>query len=84
MSVDKAKQLDANIKDLMHYYEIFLKDGKCRAVKSRKLLKDSAKLINAIEEEVWDNLVRLGHYDEARELRPGQFYWQNRFYKKRK
>jgi|TARA_B110000263_G_scaffold247819_1_gene261430 hypothetical protein len=70
MSIDKAKQLDANIKDLLHYYEIFLKDGKCRAVKSRKLLKDSAELINAIEEEVWDNLVRLGHHDEARELRP--------------
>jgi hypothetical protein len=70
MSIGKAKQLDANIKDLLHYYEIFLKDGKCRAVKSRKLLKDSAELITAIEEEIWDNLVRLGHHDEARELRP--------------
>ena len=27
MSIDKAKQLEANIKDLLHYYEIFLKDG---------------------------------------------------------
>ena len=72
MSIDKAKQLDANIKDLLHYYEIFLKDGKCRAVKSRKLLKDSAELINDIEDDVWDNLVRLGNYDEARELRPGK------------
>ena len=70
MSIGKAKQLDANIKDLLHYYEIFLKDGKCRAVKSRKLLKDSAEFITAIEEEIWDNLVRLGHHDEARELRP--------------
>jgi len=70
MSIDKAKQLDANVKDLLHYYEIFLKDGKCRAVKSRKLLKDSAELIDAIEEDVWDNLVRLGNHDEARELRP--------------
>ena len=70
MSLDKAKQLEANIKDLMHYYEIFLKDGKCRAVKSRALLKDSAKLINMIEDDVWDKLVELGHHDEARELRP--------------
>ena len=70
MSIDKAKQLKENITELLHYYEIFLKDGKCRAVKSRKLLKDSAELINAIEDDVWDNLVRLGHYDEAHELRP--------------
>ena len=70
MSLDKAKQLEKNVKDLLHYYEIFLAVGKCRAVKSRKLLKDSAELITAIEEEIWDNLVRLGHHDEARELRP--------------
>ena len=73
MSIDKAKQLEANIKDLLHYYEIFLKDGKCRAVKSRKLLKDSAELITAIEEEVWDKLIELGYHDEARELRPDKY-----------
>jgi len=70
MSIDKAKQLNENITELLHYYEIFLKDGKCRAVKSRKLLEDSAELINAIEEDVWNKLVELGHHDEARELRP--------------
>ena len=70
MSVDKAKELETNIKGLRHYYDIFLKDGKCRAVKSRKLLKDSAELITAIEEDVWDKLVELGYHDEARELRP--------------
>jgi hypothetical protein len=70
MSIDKAKELETNIKGLMHYYAIFLKDGKCRAVKSRKLLKDSAELITAIEEDVWDKLVELGYHDEARELRP--------------
>jgi hypothetical protein len=73
MSIDKAKQLDENIKDLLHYYEIFLKDGKCRAVKSRKLLKDSIELINAIEDDVWDKLVELGYHDEARELRPDKY-----------
>lgn len=73
MSMNKAKQLSENIKDLLHYYEIFLKDGKCRAVKSRKLLKDSAELINAIEEDVWDKLVELGYNDEARELRPDKY-----------
>ena len=73
MSLDKAKQLDENIKNLLHYYEIFLEDGKCRAVKSRKLLKDSAELINAIEEDVWDKLVELGYHDEARELRPDKY-----------
>jgi len=72
MSFDKAKQLEKNVKDLLHYYEIFLAVGECRAVKSRKLLKDSAKLINDIEDDVWDNLVRLGNYNEARELRPGK------------
>jgi hypothetical protein len=70
MSLDKAKQLEKNIKDLLHYYEIFLAVGECRAVKSRKLLKDSAELINDIEDDVWDKLVELGHHDEARELRP--------------
>ena len=70
MSLDKAKQLDENIKNLLHYYEIFLEDGKCRAVRSRKLLKESAELITAIEEDVWDKLVKLGYHDEARELRP--------------
>jgi len=73
MSLDKAKQLDENIKDLLHYYEIFLKDGKCRAVRSRKLLKESAELITAIEEDVWDKLVELGYNDEARELRPDRY-----------
>ena len=73
MSLDKAKQLDENIKDLLHYYEIFLKDGKCRAVKSRKLLKESAELITAIEEDVWNKLVELGYNDEARELRPDKY-----------
>jgi len=29
MSIDKAKKLEKNVKDLLHYYEIFLKDGKC-------------------------------------------------------
>ena len=72
MSLDKAKQLEKNVKDLLHYYEIFLAVGECRAVKSRKLLKASAKLINDIEDDVWDNLVRLGNYNEARELRPGK------------
>ncbi|SVB34919.1 uncharacterized protein METZ01_LOCUS187773 [marine metagenome] len=57
----------------MHYYEIFLEDGKCRAVKSRKLLKESAELITAIEEDVWDKLVKLGYHDEARELRPDKY-----------
>jgi dihydroneopterin aldolase len=70
--MNKAKQLSENIKDLLHYYEIFLAVGECRAVKSRKLLKDSAKLINDIEDDVWDKLVELGNYDEARELRPGK------------
>tara|TARA_B100000586_G_C20019047_1_gene388180 strand:- start:674 stop:922 length:249 start_codon:yes stop_codon:yes gene_type:complete len=73
MSLDKAKQLDENIKNLLHYYEIFLEDGKCRAVKSRKLLKESAELITAIEEDVWDKLVELGYNDEARELRPDKY-----------
>ena len=48
MSLDKAKQLDENIKNLLHYYEIFLEDGKCRAVKSRKLLKDSAESVKKL------------------------------------
>jgi hypothetical protein len=73
MSLDKAKQLDENIKNLLHYYEIFLEDGKCRAVRSRKLLKESAELITAIEEDVWDKLVELGYNDEARELRPDKY-----------
>ncbi len=73
MSLDKAKQLDENIKNLLHYYEIFLEDGKCRAVRSRKLLKESAELIIAIEEDVWDKLVKLGYHDEARELRPDKY-----------
>jgi len=73
MSLDKAKQLDENIKNLLHYYEIFLEDGKCRAVRSRKLLKESAELIIAIEEDVWDKLVELGYNDEARELRPDKY-----------
>ena len=41
MSIEKANQLKENIDNLLHYYETFLKDGKCRAVKSRKLLKES-------------------------------------------
>jgi len=70
MSIDKAKQLKENIEHLLHYYEIFLDDGKCRAVKSRKLLEESKNLIYEIEEDVWDRLLALGYHKEASELRP--------------
>ena len=70
MSINKAKQLKENIEHLLHYYEIFLDDGKCRAVKSRKLLAESRKLIFEIEEDVWDRLLKLGYHEEASELRP--------------
>jgi len=70
MSIDKAKQLKENIEHLQHYYETFLDDGKCRAVKSRKLLEESRKLIFEIEEDVWERLLELGYHKEASELRP--------------
>jgi hypothetical protein len=70
MSIDKAKQLKENIEHLQHYYETFLDDGKCRAVKSRKLLEESRKLIFEIEEDVWERLLHLGYSKEASELRP--------------
>ena len=70
MSIDKAKQLKENIEHLLHYYEIFLDDGKCRAVKSRKLLEESRELIFEIEEDVWERLLELGYHKEASELRP--------------
>jgi len=70
MSIEKANQLKENIDNLLHYYETFLKDGQCCAVKSRKLLKESEALIHSIEEDVWDRLIELELYHEARELRP--------------
>ena len=70
MSIDKAKQLKENIEHLQHYYETFLDDGKCRAVKSRKLLEESRELIFEIEEDVWERLLELGYHKEASELRP--------------
>ena len=70
MSINKAKQLKENIDQLQHYYESFLDDGKCRAVKSRKLLEESRNLIFEIEEDVWDRLLKLGYHEEASELRP--------------
>ena len=69
MSIDKSKQLKENI-DQLHYYESFLDDGKCRAVKSRKLLEESKELIVEIEEDVWERLLALGYHKEASELRP--------------
>ena len=59
-----------NIEHLQHYYETFLDDGKCRAVKSRKLLEESRELIFEIEEDVWERLLELGYHKEASELRP--------------
>ena len=70
MSIDKSKQLKENIDQLQHYYESFLDDGKCRAVKSRKLLEESKELIVEIEEDVWERLLALGYHKEASELRP--------------
>ena len=35
-----------------------------------KLLEKSDKEILETAQPIWDNLVRLGHHDEARELRP--------------
>ena len=34
------------------------------------LLKESETLIHSIEEDVWDRLIELELYEEARELRP--------------
>lgn len=68
--IEKANQLKENIENILHYYETFLEDGKCRAVKTRKLLKESEALIHSIEEDVWDRLIELELYKEARELRP--------------
>ena len=70
MSIKKAKQLKENIDQLQHYFETFLDDGKCRAVKSRKLLAESRKLIFEIEEDVWERLLELDYREEASELRP--------------
>ena len=70
MSIKSAKQLKENIDQLQHYYETFLDDGKCRAVKSRKLLEESKELITEIEEDVWERLLHLGYSEEASELRP--------------
>ena len=68
--IEKANQLKENIENILHYYETFLEDGKCRSVKTRKLLKESEALIHSIEEDVWDRLIELELYEEARELRP--------------
>ena len=70
MTVDKVQDLEENIHRLKHYYVTFCEDGKCRAVKSRKLLKESEALIHSIEEDIWDRLIELELYEEARELRP--------------
>jgi len=70
MSIKSANQLKENIENFIHYYETFLDDGKCRAVKSRKLLAESRELIFEIEEDVWDRLLKLGYHEEASELRP--------------
>jgi len=70
MSIKNATQLKENIDQLQHYYESFLDDGKCRAVKSRKLLAESRDLIFDIEEDIWERLLHLGYSEEASELRP--------------
>jgi hypothetical protein len=70
MSIKKVKELKENIDNVLHYYEIFLEDGSCAAEKTRKLLKESEALIHSIEEDVWDRLIELEFYEEARELRP--------------
>jgi len=70
MSIEKVNQLKENIESLLHYYETFLKDDKCCGIESRKLLKESEALIHSIEENVWDRLIELQLYEEARELRP--------------
>ena len=68
--IEKANQLKENVENILHYYETFLEDGKCCAVKTRKLLKESEALIHKIEEDVWDRLIELELYEEARTLRP--------------
>jgi hypothetical protein len=70
MSIKKLKELRENIDNVLHYYEIFLEDGSCAAQKTRKLLKESEALIHSIEEDIWDRLIELEFYEEARVLRP--------------
>ena len=70
MSIKKLNELKENIDNVLHYYETFLEDGSCAAVKTRKLLKDSEALIHSIEEDIWDRLIELEFYEEARALRP--------------
>jgi len=70
MSIKKLNELKENIDNVLHYYETFLKDGSCAAEKTRKLLKESEALIYSIEEDIWDRLIELKLYEEARVLRP--------------
>lgn len=70
MSIEKVNQLKENVENILHYYETFLKDGSCMAQKTRELLKESEALIHSIEEDVWDQLIKLEFYEEARKLRP--------------
>lgn len=68
MSMELKNTLLSRVEDFDHYYEKFLEDGSCKAVKSRALLEEMAALIIKIERETYLRLIELGYIDEAAEF----------------
>lgn len=65
MSLEKLETYSQTVQEFSKYYEKFLEDGSCKAVKSRALLEEMASLIIKIERDIYYRLIELGYIEEA-------------------
>ena len=68
MSIELTKTMKDRVEDFSHYYEKFMEDGSCKAIKSRALLEEIAALTIKIERDIYLRLIELGYIDEAAEF----------------
>jgi len=68
MSIELTNTMKDRVDDFSHYYEKFLEDGSCKAIKSRALLEEIAALTIKIERDIYLRLIELGFIEEAAEF----------------
>lgn len=68
MSDQKTEKLTKTVERFGNYYNTFLEDGSCKAIKARALLEEIAALTIKIERDIYIQLIELGHIAEVKDF----------------
>ena len=68
MSDQKTEMLKETVENFAHFYDTFLEDGSCKAIKSRALLEQIAALTIKIERDIYMRLIDLGYIEEVKDF----------------